>query len=250
MRKEIKKFCSAVVSERPSHLRRFFDIFCVSVIALDLILLPLETMVAFKPHKLELELAAILITAWFTVEYVIRLIGHDEKWKFATSFYGLIDLIAVVPFYLSFGMVNSSFFRIFRLLKVLRILKMASYLRAVRNLKQAFLRVKEELFIITVFSFFMVYIFSASIYFFEHQAQPDKVVDMFDAIWLAFVTVTTLGYGDITPITPAGRGLTILFMFFSIGLITAPSGILTFAFLSNKKNELDGLRDPKESYEN
>ena len=239
MKEKFKNFSSTVVSENPSPLRRAFDTFCASVIILDLVLIPMETMKVFHPYKPLFDKVALLVTLWFTMEYAVRLTGHKDKKAFAMSFNGLIDLVAILPFYLTLGFADASFVRIFRLFRVFRILKLTRHMKAMRDLKNAFLKVKEELLIVTIFSSFMVYIFSYLIYSFEHQAQPEKVVDMLDALWLAFVTVTTLGYGDITPITPVGRALTAMFMFFSIGLITAPSGILTTAFLANRKEEVE-----------
>ena len=98
--------------------------------------------------------------------------------------------------------------------------------------------IKVELLTILTISFFVVYIFSVLIYVLEHKAQPDKVANMFNAFWLTFVTVTTLGYGDIIPITTGGRALTILFVVFSVGIVIMPSSVLKAHLMEKRREEM------------
>ena len=231
----IKKFCSSLTDESPdSPLKKAFDLICIAVIGFDLILFPLETLPFFAPFHSYFLICQYIIIAVFSLEYLIRIIGAKHKWKFITSFYGIIDFLAIAPFFLSLGFANTSYVRIFRLFRLFRIFKLTRYSRSVRSLIKAISEIKVELLTIFTMAFFVIYIFSALIYFIEHQAQPDKVVDMFDAFWLAFVTITTLGYGDITPVTNAGRFLTVLFMVFSVSIVIMPASILT-AHLMEKR---------------
>lgn len=171
------------------------------------------------------------------MEYLIRIIGAENKWRFITSFYGIIDFLAIVPFFLTYGLTDVSYLRIVRLIRLFRIFKLTRYSKSTKKLITAIAEIKTELLTILVIAFFVVYIFSALIYTLEHNAQPDKVANMFDAFWLTFVTVTTLGYGDITPITTGGRILTILFMIFSIGIVIMPSSVLTVHLMEKMKKE-------------
>ena len=236
----IKKLCVTLTSEdSASQSKRLFDILCISVIIFDLTLFPLETVSSFSTHFkqiLNLQYAIIFI---FTMEYFIRIIGAKNKWQFITSFYGVIDFLAIVPFVLTYGFVNTSYFRIVRLIRLFRILKLTRYSKSVKKLMTAIAEIKVELLTILTIAFFVVYIFSALIYVLEHSAQPDKVANMFDAFWLTFVTVTTLGYGDITPITAGGRILTIVFVIFSIGIVIMPSSVLTAHLMEKRKQEMN-----------
>ncbi len=188
------------------------------------------------------------IIAVFSLEYLIRIIGAARPLKFAGSFYGIIDLLAIAPFFLTYGMADTSYLRIVRLTRLFRIFKLTRYSKTVRKLIQAMAEIKVELLTVLTIAFFVVYIFSAFIYALEHEAQPDKVADMFDAFWLTFVTVTTLGYGDITPITAGGRALTVLFVIFSIGIIIMPSSILTAHLMEKRKQEIAKKDWPKQDY--
>lgn len=234
----IKKICINLTKEdSPSLSKKFFDWFCISVIIFDLILFPLETTALFSTYSKEIMVLHYIIIVIFTLEYLIRVIGAKNKRNFLTSFYGVIDFIAIAPFLLTYGFTDTSYFRIVRLLRLFRILKLTRYSKSVKNLMTAVVEIRVELLTILVIAFFIVYIFSALIYVLEHTAQPDKVSNMFDAFWLTFVTVTTLGYGDITPITGGGRVLTVLFVLFSIGIVIMPSSVLTAHLMEKRKEE-------------
>lgn len=235
----IKKFCVELTRESSSSgVKRYFDLFCISVIVFDLMLFPLETVKFFSIYSKQFLILHHIIIVIFTVEYFIRIIGAENKRGFITSFYGIIDLLAIVPFFLTYGFADTSYFRIFRLVRLFRIFKLTRYSKTVKRLMTAVAEIKVELLTILTISFFVVYIFSALIYVLEHKAQPDKVANMFDAFWLTFVTVTTLGYGDIIPITTGGRALTILFVIFSIGIVIMPSSVLTAHLMEKRKEEI------------
>ena len=235
----IKKIIHTLASENSSSpLKKRFDLFCISVIVFDLILFPLETTQIFNLYTQEIQILHYLIIFIFTLEYLIRIIGAKNKLQFATSFYGVIDFLAIVPFFFSYGLIDTTYLRIIRLIRLFRIFKLTRYSKTIKTLTTAIKEIKTELITIFTIAFFIVYIFSALIYFLEHKAQPDKVVTMFDALWLAFVTITTLGYGDITPITAGGRILTILFVVFTIGIMIMPSSVLTAYLMEKRKEEL------------
>lgn len=234
----IKKVCTILTREdSPSKTKKYFDLFCISVIIFDIILFPLETTEVFSVYQNEILILHYFIISVFTIEYIIRIIGAEDKWRFVSSFYGVIDFLAIVPFFFTFGFVDTTYVRILRLIRLFRIFKLTRYSKTIKDLTTAISEIRVELFTIFTIAFFIIYIFSALIYFLEHKAQPDKVVNMFDAIWLAFVTITTLGYGDITPVTDGGRFLTILFMIFSVGIVIMPSSVLTAHLMEKRKEE-------------
>jgi len=239
IKNKIKNICVTFTREDSnSKLKKYFDIFCISVIILDVIVFPLETVSFFSIYSKEMMILQYIIVFIFTVEYFIRIMGADNKLKFVTSFYGVIDFLAIAPFLLSYGLANTSYLRIVRLFRLFRIFKLTRYSKTVRKLITAVVEIKVELLTILTIAFFVIYIFSALIYVLEHKAQPEKVSNMFDAFWLTFVTVTTLGYGDITPITTSGRVLTVLFVVFSIGIVIMPSSVLTTHLMEIRKKEM------------
>ena len=130
----------------------------------------------------------------------LRLIVADHKLSFVGSFFGLIDLAAILPFFLSLG-VDLRSVRAFRLLRLFRILKLARYNRAVRRFHRALLIAREELVLFGAVSFIVFYLASVGIYYFEHEAQPEAFASVFHSMWWATTTLTTVGYGDIYPVT-------------------------------------------------
>ena len=236
----IKRICVTLTNENSqSRLKKIFDIFCISVIIFDLIVFPLETVSVFSVYSQQILFIHYIIIFMFTLEYLIRIIGSEDRWKFITSFYGVIDLLAIMPFFLTYGIADTTYLRIVRLARLFRILKLTRYSKTVKKLIKAIAEIKVELLTILTVAFFVIYIFSALIYVLEYKAQPEKVANMFDAFWLTFVTVTTLGYGDITPITAGGRFLTVLFVIFSIGIVIMPSSVLTAHLMEKRKQEME-----------
>jgi len=177
----------------------------------------------------------IVIVAIFTVEYIYRVYTAKKRLKFIFSFYGIIDLLAILPFYLATA-VDLRTLRMMRLLRILRLLRLARYSKAVRRFSKAIYLAKEELVIFTIASLIMLYLAAVGIYHFEHQAQPEAFRSIFDCLWWAVVTLTTVGYGDIYPITVGGRAFTFVILMIGLGLIAVPTGIVASA-LSEIRNK-------------
>jgi voltage-gated potassium channel len=176
------------------------------------------------------------VVAIFSVEYLYRLATSRERLKYITSPYGLIDLIAILPFYLSLA-IDLRSLRVIRLLRLVRLLKLARYSSAFERLAQALRESRHELLISTAILGVAIYLSAFGIYQFEHAAQPDKFRSIFDALWWSVVTITTVGYGDIYPITLGGRLFTFVVMLASLGLVAVPTGIFATALLSVKRGE-------------
>lgn len=192
----------------------------------------LETLPGLSPSFLAaLEYSEIFIVAVFTAEYSWRLYRAESRIGFATSFYGLVDLLAILPFYLMLAF-DLRALRLLRMLRLLRILKLARYNAALSRMKQALIQAKEELVISVVALGIVIYLAAFGIYQLEHAAQPEKFVTIVDALWWAVSTVTTVGYGDIYPITAGGRFLTFVILIVSLGLVAVPTGIFASALFS------------------
>lgn len=216
---------------------RWFDIFIQSIIILSLISFSLETLPdlseEFRNILKKIEFITILI---FTIEYLLRLFTVDNKFKFIFSFYGIIDLLAILPFYLSFG-IDLRSIRIFRLFRLFRIFKMLRFNKAIQHLLKAFKSIKEELILFFVMSSFLLFLSSVGIYYFENTAQPEIFKSVFHSFWWAIATFTTVGYGDIYPITIGGKIFTSIMLLLGLGIIAVPTGLIASALTKTKDFE-------------
>lgn len=215
---------------------RWVSAVLVALILFSAATVPLETLPTLSPAwRGFLDIAEILVVAAFTVEYVARLYVTPDRWRYVFGFQGIVDLLAILPFYLSFAVD----LRALRLLRVLRLLKLARYDAAVGRMARAFVEAREELAISLLVLGVIVYFAAFGIFYFEHQAQPDKFTSLMDALWWAVSTVTTVGYGDIYPITVGGRLFTFVVLIASLGLVAAPTGIFASALLSVRREDAE-----------
>jgi voltage-gated potassium channel len=182
-----------------------------------------------------------VVATLLTIEYLIRL-QRNRGGKYIISALGLIDLIAIVPFW--FGFVLPSHLRLVRTLRVLRLLKYFRYSRSLQFIVLGFYRVTGQLRSLG-FAMVIIMIFSTSvIYELERKAQPDKFDNLFDAAWFTAITVTTVGYGDISPITPAGKITALVTLFPALGVFGAMVGVLSSSFSKVLDEEADPNLDP------
>jgi voltage-gated potassium channel len=181
------------------------------------------------------EVSCILI---FTIEYLVRLFLSKPGFGYALSFLGLVDLVAILPFYLATGWDLRSV-RAFRLLRLIRILKLTRYSVAARRFHRAFLIIRHELILFGFTSLILLYLAAVGIYYCENKAQPEEFSSVFDSLWWAIVTLTTVGYGDIYPITMGGRVFTFFILIIGLGTVAIPSGLFASA-LGKAREEIQG----------
>jgi len=227
-------------AERPKEniLERPVFIWLISLlIILSMLLFSLETIPALEAEFSTLfywsELIIVLV---FTAEYLYRLYVAENKIKYIFSFYSIIDLLAILPFYLAFA-VNLNNLRAIRLLRLFRLLKLARYISAFKRFQYALSDSKEELFVFLTASMIIVYLSAVGIYHFEHPVQPEIFNSIFDCLWWAVITLTTVGYGDMYPVTLGGRLFTFIILLVGIGLIAVPTSIITSALTSIRKEQ-------------
>tara|TARA_B100000035_G_scaffold312841_1_gene325183 strand:+ start:893 stop:1546 length:654 start_codon:yes stop_codon:yes gene_type:complete len=200
------------------------------LIVLSLICFTVETIPGLNPDTYKLlNTLEIIFVAIFTLEYAARVYLAKKKLKFIFSFFGLIDLIAILPFYLSLGF-DLRTVRAVRFIRVFRLLKLTRYNSAVNFLRDAFRESKEELLVFTFLASSLLYLTSVGIYYFEKDLQPEEFGSVPQALWWSVVTLTSVGYGDVTPISTAGKIFTSIILFLGIGLISVPSAIMVSAF--------------------
>ncbi len=218
--------------------------FIYGLIILNIILIILESYQGFR-NKYEqfLWVFEVFSVVVFTVEYILRIWVADidprftgnriaKRFKFGTSWLGLIDLIAILPFYLPFIFtIDLRMLRILRLFRLLRIFKLGRFSTSLRTINQVLKETKSEL-AITVFVAFILMVLSSSLmYFIEGDAQPEKFANIGEALWWSVATLTTVGYGDVYPITVAGKILSGIIALVGIGIVALPAGIISSSFI-------------------
>jgi voltage-gated potassium channel len=182
--------------------------------------------------------AEFAVVGVFTVEYVLRIATAPDRLAYVRSFFGIVDLLAILPFYLSLG-VDLRALRAIRLLRLFRLLKIARYSAATRRMGIAIRSAKDELIIFGSCAVFILYLCAIGIYYFEHDAQPEAFSSVFAAMWWAAVTLTTVGYGDVYPVTIGGRVFTVVVLFVALGVIAIPTGVISSA-MARLRDEDDG----------
>lgn len=219
---------------------RIFEIFIQGLIFLSIISFSIDTLPNL-PEEVSgiLKNFEVFSISIFSVEYVMRIYVSKKPFKYIFSFYGLIDIIAILPFYLN-GFFDLRFLRAFRILRIFRIVKLIKYNEALNRFKHAFKIVKEEIILFFIITVVLIFITSAGIYYFENEAQPEVFESVFHSAWWSIVTLTTVGYGDVYPITLGGRIFTFFVLIIGVGLVTIPAGLVATALLKaidNEKNE-------------
>lgn len=206
-----------------------FSVIITGLILFSVVTFSMETLPDLSARQRQwLRYAEYVIVSLFTLEYIIRIYLARDKLKFIFSFYGVVDLVAILPFFLAFT-VDLTTLRLLRLLRLARLIKLARYNTAFHRFTRALYMAKEELVIFTLASFVLLYLSAVGIYHFEHAAQPDVFRSIFDSLWWSVATLTTVGYGDIYPITLGGKMFTFCVLMIGLGLIAVPTGIVASA---------------------
>lgn len=231
-----------IVEESNTDAGRLFDAAVLVLIVSSLISFSVETLPNLSAGTRDVLTAVERVTvALFSIEYVLRLIVADRKARFVFSFFGIIDLIAILPFYLSLG-VDLRSVRAFRLLRVFRILKLARYGGAVARLQRAIVIAKEELVLFFSATLIVLFLSSVGIYYFERSAQPETFASVFHGMWWALATLTTVGFGDVYPVTLGGKLFTFVVLMLGLGIVAVPTGLIASA-LSRAREEEAGQPD-------
>lgn len=205
---------------------RLFDKTLTVLILVSVLTFSAETV----PNLSPLLTRILAVTEWaivifFTFEYLARIYVADKPTAYMRSFWGIIDLLAILPSYLSAGVGLASL----RSIRLLRLFKLARYSQAVRRLHRAILIAKEESILFFVMTVLTLYLSAVGIYYFEHQAQPEVFSSVFHSLWWAVTTLTTVGYGDAYPITAGGRIFTFCVLMIGLGIVAVPAGLVASA---------------------
>lgn len=225
----IKDRLYEIIFEADTRAGKFFDVALLIVIIISVLLVMLESMPGIRRNHHELLVSLEwIITGIFTLEYITRIIIVKKPWRYIFSFYGIIDFLAVLPSYLGLIVVSYQGFmviRVLRLLRVFRIFKLTRYTAAGRNLARAIWNSREKISVFIFFVIILVILIGTIMYLVEGEANGFTSIPV--SIYWAIVTLTTVGYGDISPVTPLGQFLASIVMIMGYAIIAVPTGIVT-----------------------
>lgn len=207
----------------------------LAVIGLDIALQLAETVPDFVDAATYFYWAGLGTWLWFTIEWIVRMYRAAHWRAYAFSFYGIIDFLAILPLWLfaGFDLKTLRAFRLFRLFRAAA--KLAGRTGALAKMARAFIYAKEQAGVLLTGTVVVVVAAGLGMFHLEHDAQPDVFVSALDGLWWAVITLTTVGYGDIYPVTPWGKVLGTAAMFAGIGVIGATCGIMADALREASK---------------
>ena len=234
---KVKKYLRKIVEDNSTKKGRFFDYIIQFLIVLSLVSFSVETLPGLSENvRVVLGYYEVFSVVVFSIEYLLRLWISKKPLSYIFSFYGIIDILAILPFYLV-GFLDLRFLRAFRILRIFRALKVIRYNKAIERFGAAFKIVKEEFVLFFACSLILIFITSAGIYYFENEAQPETFKSIFHSAWWAIVTLTSVGYGDVYPITVGGRIFTFFVLMIGLGIVTVPAGLIATAL--SKAREIE-----------
>ena len=233
----MKKQLWLILEDTTTKRGRYFDYFVLILILLSLVSFSLDTLPNLNYNtRVFLDYFEVISIVIFTIEFLLRIYVSKKPLSYIFSFYGIIDILAILPFYLN-RVLDLRFLRAFRIFRIFRALKLLRYNKALNRFRIAFKIVKEEVTLFFIVTLVLIFITSAGIYFFENEAQPEVFKSVFHSAWWSIVTLTTVGYGDVYPITLGGKIFTFFVLMIGVGLVTVPAGLVATAL--SKARELE-----------
>ena len=222
---------------------KIFDYSIIILIFLNVAAIILESFqIPRERYGQQLRIFEIASVVVFSIEYMLRLLTADLKFprkifvgsllKYIFSFMALIDLAAILPFYLPmFFVIDLRFIRILRLVRLVRIFKIHRYTETLNILGDVLKRKKEELLVTVFITVLLLLLASSLMYYAETDVQPDNFPNIIASFWWAIATLTTVGYGDVYPVTALGKVLSGVIALLGIGLVALPTGIISSGFI-------------------
>ena len=228
-----------VIFEADTPAGKAFDVVLLAVIFLSVIVVMLDSVAeVHRQYPRSLAIAEWTITILFTVEYVARMVCVARPWRYVLSFYGLVDLLAVVPTYLSILFAGSQsllVIRAIRLVRIFRVFKLSRYLTEARALMIALRETRERITVFLVVVLTLVLIIGAAMYLIEGGQPETQFTSIPRSVYWAIVTMTTVGYGDIAPQTVIGQTLAAAVMILGYSIIIVPIGVFSAEIVVARK---------------
>ncbi|MBQ6389255.1 MAG: ion transporter [Mogibacterium sp.] len=224
-------------------LNQGYDIVSTLLLIINLVVSIMMTFEDFyQAHYAVLHWAEAITVAFFAIDYILRLITADKLYpekprnmavvSYVFSGYGIIDLLSFLPYYLPFFFpAGAAVFRLFRVVRIFRLFRINAYSDSLTIIGRVISGKKTQILASVFIIFLLILAASLCMYSVEHEAQPDVFKNAFSGMWWATSTLLTIGYGDIYPITAAGRVLGILITFLGVGLVAIPTGIISAGFV-------------------
>lgn len=244
--------------EGDDELSRRFDLFIMTMILLNVAAVIIETVDSIHDEfPLVFEYFEYVSVFVFSIEYVARVwtctyypkYSHPivGRIKFIFSFMAIIDLLAIMPFYLPLLFsIDGRVLRILRLFRIIRIFKMGRYSTAFNMIVRVVSKRKEELLVTLTIVFVMLILASSLMYYVENEAQPEAFSNIPETMWWGVATLTTVGYGDVYPITALGRLLGAFIAILGVGIFALPAGIIASGFESEITSKMKEKEKKKE----
>lgn len=234
----LKERLHEIIFEADTPMGKAFDVVLLILITISVLVVMLESVDGLQAKYSRL----FFVLEWgftivFTIEYLLRLYAIYRPWKYATSFFGIVDLLAIVPTYLSIFIAGSQYFliiRALRLMRVFRIFKLGHFLTGGRTILRAMQASIPKITVFLVFVILLVTVIGAVMYLVE-GGQNEGFANIPQSIYWAIVTLTTVGYGDITPRTAVGQLLSAAVMILGYAIIAVPTGIVTGEFINTSR---------------
>ena len=241
-------------------LSYIIDWFIVSLITINIFIIILDTFEGMSENVLKtfyyIEIISLIL---FTIEYVLRiwtadklfphLLARRARLKYMVSFMAIVDLLAILPFYIPFIIpFDLRFLRTFRLLRLIRLLKLNRYTTALATLNDVIRGKATQILSSMLVVGLLMVISSLLMYAIEHDVQPEVFVNAFTGFYWAIETLTTVSYGDIFPVTPLGRVLGAVISLLGLSLVAVPTGILSAGFMENIEREKEKAKEKEDKH--
>ncbi len=250
----LEKALFYLVDENDEHnkLSKFFNYFLMILIILSVGEMALETDDSiFIPYRNYFRIFDFFTVMVFSTEYIIRIVtAHLTKdnqgktrWQsikeYVISFAGIVDLLSILPFYLDFTNLDLRVLRMLRLLRFFRVFKITRYNDSMKLVADVIKDKRSEIGVIMGLIIIIMIISSFIMFYAEHERQPEQFPNVLGCLWWAIVTMTTIGYGDVYPVTTMGKLIGSIMAILGIGLVAMPTGIISAGFLEkiNEKQE-------------
>ncbi len=231
-----------IIFEADTRVGKMFDIALIIAISLSIIISFIETVPSLaSSFQLTLEVLEYVLTFFFTVEYIARLYCSPRPRDYALSFFGIIDLLAVLPPYLSYFFPSARYMlllRSFRFIRIFRVFKLFSFINEGYFLMQSLRKSMRKIAVYFLFVLILVTCLGTLMFMVEHDQPNSAFTDLGSSVYWAIVTMTTVGYGDITPVTGLGRLLSAFVMLLGYTIIAVPTGIVSATFIDETKNKV------------
>jgi voltage-gated potassium channel len=242
-----RKKLHEIIFEADTPAGKYFDVILIWSIVLSVLVVMLDSISSIRTdYGNYLYLLEWFFTILFTIEYVLRLYCIGQRLRYATSFFGIVDLLAILPTYLSLFLPGSRYMiviRVLRVLRIFRVLKLAQYLGEADLLMRALRASRRKIFIFLFTVLTLVIIIGSLMYIIEGRENGFTSIPR--GIYWAIVTLTTVGYGDISPATNLGQAIAAVVMILGYGIIAVPTGIVTVEMSHAMERKGNALTCPK-----